>query len=210
MITHILFDLDNTLYSAAYGLEDRVYQRLITYAADFLGVSIEEAAAMRGRSIAAYGTTLEWLMAEKGFSGVEEYLRVVHPEDEADALRFDPGLRPFLESLDRPLAILTNSPMFHAERILDKLRVRDLFPRVFDIWSNGLKGKPEPAAFYRALDALGATPESTLFIDDNHRYVAGYNALGGRGLFLDEFDEMPQFPGPRITRLAQVGDFVGE
>jgi putative hydrolase of the HAD superfamily len=208
MITHLLFDLDNTLYSCRYGLGDRVYERLIGFIAGLLGVTPEEAAAQRRERIALYGTTLEWLRAEKGLADPETYFRAVHPDDEAEGLPFDPALRPFLEGLSRPLAILTNSPMEPADRILDKLQIRDLFTHVFDIKSNGLKGKPNPLAFCRALDAIGSAPENTLFVDDYPRYIQGFLALGGRGLLIDERDNFPDFPGNRIRRLEELKAYL--
>ncbi|MDR0601732.1 MAG: HAD-IA family hydrolase, partial [Treponema sp.] len=179
MITHILFDLDNTLYSARFGLEEAVTRRIRAFISQWLGVSPEEAAAMRGASMDRYGTTAEWLTAEKGLKDIDAYYRAVHPEDEADSLRPDPGLRPFLESLPCPIAILTNSPLTHARRVLDKLEIRDLFPpeRIFDLPGNGFTGKPDPRAYRRALQALGAHPEEVLFVDDTPRHVEGYLAL---------------------------------
>jgi putative hydrolase of the HAD superfamily len=210
MITQLLFDLDNTLYSARYGLEEKVNQRLMEFLSRYLKRSPEEAARERAERIRFYGTTLEWLMAEKGLSDPEVYLRAIHPEDEADRLEEDPELRPFLEGLGLPMAILTNSPMEHAERILSKLKIGDLFTHVFDIRSNKFKGKPDPGVFRRALDILGSRPETTLFVDDYPKYLGGFLALGGRGVLIDEFDRFKDFEGPKVRRLKDITPFLLE
>ncbi|GHV46532.1 hypothetical protein AGMMS49546_34720 [Spirochaetia bacterium] len=208
MIQRLLFDLDNTLYSARFGLEEKVAQRIIQYAAQYLRLSPEETAALRKKGETRYGTTLEWLIAEKGFADIEDYYRAVHPENEADTLPPDPELRSFLEALPCPKAILTNSNREHVDLILGKLGLEGLFTHIFDIRWNGFKGKPRPEVFLRALDALGAKPEDTLFIDDYPRYVEGFLAIGGKGVLLDEFDEHPDYPHPRIRKLEEVTQFL--
>jgi putative hydrolase of the HAD superfamily len=208
MIQYILFDLDNTLYSARYGLEDNVHRRMCAFLAAWLGVSPEEAWQQRAERIGDYGTTLEWITAEKGFTDIERYFAAVHPEDEADSLPPDPALREFLERLPQPKAILTNSPREHAERILDKLKIADLFTHIFDLRGNGLKGKPHAEAFFRAFNTLGAAPEQVLFVDDTPAYVEGCRALGGRGVLLDEFNAHPGFPRPKIQHLRELGELL--
>ncbi|MDR1106490.1 MAG: HAD-IA family hydrolase [Treponema sp.] len=210
MITHILFDLDNTLYSARFGLEEAMARRIRAFVSEWLGVSPEEAAAMRGAVMKKYGTTAEWLAAEKGLKDTGAYYRSVHPENEADSLFPDPGLRPFLESLPCPLAILTNSPLLHARRILGKLGIQDLFSRIFDIEASGFRGKPRPESYRRALDSLGAEPGTVLFVDDAPSYVEGYLALAkdAKGVLFDELGLYPDYPGERIGKLEELRTYI--
>jgi putative hydrolase of the HAD superfamily len=207
-IEYILFDLDNTLYSARYGLEKDVSRRVNEYLAAFLKLSPEEAWALRRERVGlgGYGTTLEWLMTEKGFEAgaADGYFSFIHPENEADTLPPDPELAAFLASLDLPIAIMTNSPREHALRIVEKLGIEKFFPSIFDIRFHRLKGKPHAEAFNRVLDVIGTSPEHCLFVDDGRAYVEGYRALGGCGIFYDELDEHPEFPGPRIRALKEI------
>jgi putative hydrolase of the HAD superfamily len=208
MIKYLLFDLDNTLYSIRYGLEENVSGRIRKFLAAWLGTGEEEAMAERRRGTVRYGTTLEWLMGEKNFTEVEEYYRFVHPEGEVDALRPDPGLREFLAGLPYPKAILTNSCREHADRVLERLELGDMFTHIFDMRWNDLKGKPRPDVFRRALGALGRRPEEVLFTDDYPKYVAGFNDLGGPGVLLDELDAHPDFPGRRVRSLREIVKFL--
>ena len=41
MIKHILFDLDSTLYSCRYGLEDEMINRMKLFISRYLGTSAE-------------------------------------------------------------------------------------------------------------------------------------------------------------------------
>jgi putative hydrolase of the HAD superfamily len=208
MLKYLLFDLDNTLYSCRHGLEDNVRRRMLEFTAAFLGVSPEEVWRQRMAYRRQYGTTLEWLMSEKGFTDVEAYLAAVHPQDEADALPPDPELGAFLEHIPVPKAILTNSPEEHAGLILGKLGITDLFTHIFDIRQTAFKGKPRPEAFNHALGILGVSPPEVLFIDDHPDYVRGFLALGGKGLLLDENNAHNDYPHPRIRNLRELAGYV--
>jgi putative hydrolase of the HAD superfamily len=210
MIQYLLFDLDNTLYSARYGLENNVHRRLREFVAHYLGLPPEEAWRQRAERIQDYGTTVEWLRAERGLTDTDRYFAAIHPENEADSLPPDPALRDFLQSIPLPKAILTNSPREHAERVLDKLTLSGVFTHLFDIRENGFRGKPRPEAFYRAFNRLGATPEQVLFIDDIPSYVDGCRALGGRGVLLDENDRSAAYPPPRIRNLRELEGLLTE
>jgi putative hydrolase of the HAD superfamily len=213
-IKYILFDLDSTLYSSHWGLEKKLSRRVNEYIARYLGLSIEKAWALRKERIKAcnYGTTLEWLRAEKDFDDAEteRYLAHIHPENEADELPPDPALRSLLQSLGTAvsLGILTNSPREHALRILEKLEIQELFPSIFDIRRNGLKGKPNKEVYYRILEELGIKAESCMLVDDVARYIEGYRAIGGIGVYFDEDSRNPEFPGPRIGKLEELKSLI--
>ena len=111
MIQHILFDLDNTLYSASNLMEQRIAERMFQFIADFLSIPLEEAIRRQRARRQYYGTTLEWLEAEYQFNDRERYFAAVHPDSEIAELQPDPLLRDFLISLQLPMTVLTNAPM---------------------------------------------------------------------------------------------------
>ena len=214
MISHLIFDLDNTLYSSRYGLEDNVTCRINNFLVEVLKMPAEEVEKISLKLFhkMGYGTTLEWLMAEKGFTDVEAYYAAISPEDEADSLPADPELKDFLASIHLPKAVLTNSSMEHAERILDKLGVRANFDFCFDSRFNNYKGKPHRDAFLRVLEAMNAKPDTTLFIDDNPIFVEGFLKIGGKAILLDEeFDRSSVssvLPYERIKELKEIKNFL--
>jgi putative hydrolase of the HAD superfamily len=208
MIQYVLFDLDNTLYSARYGLEDNVSRRIRLFLADYLQVSPEEAWCQRSARMRDFGTTLEWITTEKGFTNVDEYFARIHPEDEAEALPPDPALRDILAALPLPKAILTNSPREHADRIINKLGLSGLFTHIFDIRGNHYKGKPNPGAYLRAFKIMGTKPGEVLFVDDNLSYVEGCRALGAQGVLLDENNTQAMHPGLRIRHVRELGGIL--
>ena len=210
MITHLLFDLDNTLYSSRYGLENNVSQRINDFIVEVMGLPRPEVEEIR-KEVAQnhkYGTTLEWLMAEKGFSDIEAYYGAINAGNDYDSLPPDPELDDFLATIPLPKAVLTNSCIEHAERVLAKLGIRGRFSHVFDIRFNNYKGKPRKEVYLRALEAMGAKPESCLFVDDYTKFVDGYLALGGKALLMDEFDQRPNYPHPRIKNIQEIEKYI--
>jgi putative hydrolase of the HAD superfamily len=210
VIKYLLFDLDNTLYSAHYGLEDNVAFRIRKFVSASLGITPEEVREIRKGNMRQYGTCLEWLMAEKEFTDIENYLSAVHPEGEADSLPRDDKLRALLASIPLPKAILTNSPREHADLILDKLGVADLFTHIFDIRQCGFKGKPQKEVFDNALNRLGVCASEVLFIDDNPNNVEAFIGFGGKGLVFDENDVHGNCSLPRIRELSQIKEQIAK
>ena len=209
MVKHILFDLDSTIYSSRYGLEQFYFKRLREYTSMWLGLPEEKSEPLREEGYKRHGTSVEWLRYEKGLTDLDAYFAYLHPENEADALpQGDPELRHFLEGLPCPCSILTNSPRFHADRVIKKLELEGVFSHVFDIIGNGLKGKPQPSSYLNALNTLGLKPEQALFVDDMPRYVEGYISLGGRGILFDEKDIHKNFPHDRILNLKDLTKFL--
>jgi putative hydrolase of the HAD superfamily len=212
MIQALLFDLDNTLYPASERMEDDIILRMNDYTARITGLSLEAAIALRRERMPAYGTTLEWLMAEYGFDDPDAYFDYVHPEGEEEALYPDGGLAPFLDSLPQHKYIFTNAPMEHAERVLRRLSIEGRFRIIFDIRFNGLRGKPHRAAVDRVLAAVrddcGARPQETLFIDDVPRYVQGFKERGGHGVLIDQDGRHGPTGLPTIRLLPELGPLL--
>lgn len=198
-----MFDLDNTLYSENTGMETQVLERINGFVSRFLGWPLDETNLRRREGARRFGTTLEWLVFEKGLEDADAYFSFVHPEGEEACLGGGEELKRILDSLGYPKIVLTNAPMEHAIRVLRKLEVQDRFLGIFDIRYNSLVGKPHPKSYLRALDASGFSAETTVFIDDSPKYVRGYLALGGRGILMDESG---RFAGQGLERISSLKD----
>jgi len=188
--THLLFDMDNTLYPASSAMDKGITRRMLECVADFFHCDMKKAVELRAEKIVHYSTTLEWLRAE-GMNDVEGFLAHVHPSYEADELPPQPGLREFLISLDMPMSVLTNAPHEHADTVLGKLGIADLFEAVTDIRDAGFNGKPYPDAYLAALHKVGAEVENTLFLDDMQKYTDGWVALGGTAVLIGSSNGKP-------------------
>ncbi len=188
MITNLLFDMDNTLYPETSLLEKNMTIRIISFVSEFLNISIERATNARLDGLTRYGTTLEWLMTEHGFSKTTEYFAYIHPDIEKNEVEFDANLRPFLEELSNKyhLSVLTNAPKIHADCILNRLEVYDLFDGVYDLDDMSFLGKPHKKAYLKAVQEKGYSIEETLFFDDTPKCIKGFSDLGGKGILVDQ------------------------
>jgi putative hydrolase of the HAD superfamily len=177
--THLIFDLDNTLYPPSRGVVDRVDARITQFMVDRLGLAREEASALRARYRDAHGTTLNGLMRHHEVEP-DEYLDCVHAIDVHDLLTPDPALATMLAALPYEKVVFTNGSRTHAERVLACLDVRAHFAAVFSLERVAYVPKPERAAFESVLAALGAAAADCVLIDDRADNCATARALGMR------------------------------
>ena len=221
IIRHLLFDLDNTLYASTAAMDTGITFRMLSCVAEYFHITYDQAVQLRAQKLPGYSTTLEWLRHE-GLSDTERYFAEVHPDNEADELPPDPTLRALLASVDLPKSILTNAPREHADRVLSKLNIADLFDSICDIRDCDLNGKPYPSAYRKALSMCGGSVEDTLFFDDQYKYTDGYTALGGTAVIVGDKNGVhlspaaaaahypsDAVPSGRLLRMNSIHDLSG-
>lgn len=186
MISYILFDLDNTLYPESSLLGAELGRRINKYAAEYIGISEEEALRLRRTEMKEYGTTMRWLVQRYGLSDLRHYIETVHPENVEDFIAKDAGLKGFLDSLPVPKSILTNSPTSHARRVLRHLEIEECFEHVFDLDYSSFRGKPHRETYESVLEAIGKRAQEVMFVDDVPSYLMGFRRLGGVAVLVDE------------------------
>ncbi|HEY1929486.1 MAG TPA: pyrimidine 5'-nucleotidase [Caulobacteraceae bacterium] len=170
-----LFDLDNTLYPLESGLAAQASDRITDYVERLTGLPREEAQALQKRYLAEHGLTLRGLMSEHGVDPDEYHARIAV---EPDCLVPDDALRAGLARLPGRRIIFTNADAAHAERVLERLAVADLFDEVFHIASAAFIPKPSRGAFERILAAHAIAPRETAFFEDSERNLEPAAELG--------------------------------
>jgi putative hydrolase of the HAD superfamily len=208
MIRYLLFDLDNTLYPASCGIEREIDRRMTAFVSEYLRIPEREAWSLRKVDAIKFGTTLQWLRLEYGFHDMERYFEAVHPADVGSYIRFDPGLIVMLAGIPLPKAVLTNSPMEHARRVLGHLQIGEQFTHVFDIRYNRYRGKPYKEVYRKVLAEIGKNIEEVLFIDDLPHYLTSFRELGGQGLLVDETGTHEDTDLPAIRRISELEAFL--
>lgn len=194
-ITHLLCDLDNTLYPASSPLAAEMYRRMTAFVGNYLGVSEAEAFQMRKRGFHSHGTTLRWLMEEHGLLDPEPFLQYIHPPQVEQLLTPNPSLAQSIGAVPLIRVIFTNSIEEHAQRVLSFLGLGKCFERIFDLRYNGLEGKPKRSAYLRVLGDLGIEAKNAVLVDDALSYLEGFSAIGGHCLWMNEDGSgSPQFP----------------
>jgi len=182
----LFFDLDNTLYPESSCFEDEIFLRMLDFTAKLLNTSTENARKLRHEKSHLFGTTLEWLIHDYNFKDIDSFLSAAHPEGEEACIEEISELRPFLESLDFPKYILTNSPIEHSKRVLKKLNIEDQFLHIYDIRFMNYSGKPHAHAFKQVMQHANIDIESAVLFDDNIRCVKSFLSLGGKAILIDE------------------------
>lgn len=186
-ITHILFDLDNTLYPGSSGIMQMFDTRISEYVQNFLHLDAEAAREARYDYYNRYGTTLRGLQTHYGDKvDVEEYLRYVHDLDMAAFLALDEELDLRLSQIAARKSIFTNSPAEHAERVLKALGIERHFEHVFDIRFHQFEPKPSMAVYHRVLEAIGVPGEQVLFIEDTRQNLVPARQLGMTTILLSD------------------------
>jgi putative hydrolase of the HAD superfamily len=176
-LRYALFDLDNTLYPAGSGLWEEIGARISLYLTERMGFARDDAAALRRRYLAAFGTTLNGLRHDFQIDP-HDYLAFVHDLPLERYLRPDPALDAMLGRLPLTKVVFTNADARHARRVLDQLGVTHRFARIIDILSLDFVNKPNPLAYQRALEQLAAAPAECLFIEDTAANLPPAHELG--------------------------------
>ena len=165
----ILFDLDETLYPSSNGLMSLIRDRIVEYMIVRLGWSRDEAEERRQRYVSEYGVTLNGLHKLHGVD-VGDYMEYVHAVPHSEYVEPNPALDTMLGRLRPYKAIFTNASQSHARRVLSALRVSPShFECIFDFEAAGYCPKPDPKAYRRILDRLGARGDQCVRVDDNLR-----------------------------------------
>lgn len=162
----LFFDLDATLYPSSNGLWDLIRLRIYQFMNEELGLAKDIIPSTRDRYWKTYGTTLEGLRIHHQVDP-EDYLAYVHDLPLDQYLEHDQELRDLLITLPQDLWIFTNSDRPHADRVLEKLGIADLFTGIVDLLAMDFVIKPKPEAYQIALAmAGGVDPQNCVLFDD--------------------------------------------
>lgn len=170
-----VFDLDNTLYPAS-ALYDEIGVRMTAYIARALSIDEPQALILRERYFHHYGATVVGLAKHHNVDAAD-FLQDVHQADHS-VLSPDQDLRTMIARLPGRRIVFTNGGGGHAERVLESLRLSDLFDAVFDIEATGLSPKPQKESYQRLATALRIEPCSAMLIEDTLRNLAPAHEIG--------------------------------
>ncbi|MFP4329987.1 MAG: HAD hydrolase-like protein [Alkalispirochaetaceae bacterium] len=210
MISFLLFDLDNTLYSASSGLGEYMNDEMSAFVSELLGVDMTEATALRRKHSGRYGSTLRWLRATREDVDIEAFLERIHPVNVGNYLSYSTEPRQILEALPLPKGVLTNAPREHAERVLEFYRIGEFFDFILDLRADDFRGKPDDRVYNRAVEASGCAPGEILYLDDVLHYLTPFRSMGGQVALVDE---LGRYNGetdgiPRIASLRELPDLL--
>ncbi len=168
---YLLLDLDGVCYGShnGYPLEKvfgLVSKRMTLFIQEKLGLDEKKAKELQTNYFYKYNTSLNGLMLHHNVIG-DEFLKYVHDID-ISFMKEDKIMRNELKNLDMEKFIFTNGSADHAQNILTRLGIYDLFgkEKVFDIKDAGYVPKPEAQTFDLMVKKFGINPKETIYIED--------------------------------------------
>ena len=176
-LKYILFDLDETLYPSQSGLMAEIGELMSRYMEERLDMPPSEVPTLREHYYHVYGTTMRGLQIHHGIDP-EDYLAYVHDLPLKDYIGPNDELDRVLAGIETEKAVFTNASAEHARRVLAILGIERHFNCIIDVRAVGYMSKPDPEAYRRALEILGAAGDECLLVDDRARNLAPAKKLG--------------------------------
>lgn len=197
-----VFDLDNTLYPASARLFDQIDAKITAYVMQRTGLDGLSARALQKYYYRRHGTTLAGMMTEDGLDP-HHFLAFVHDIDHS-VLVPAPELAAGIARLPGRRFVLTNGSRRHAENVIARLGVADLFEDIFDIAAASFVPKPEAAAYDAFLKLHGIAPARAAMFEDLSKNLVVPHALGMRTVLVTPRDGEPD----GLERLTSEADAV--
>ena len=207
-ISHLIFDLDDTLYPPGNGLWGEIGERINRFMIERIGIDPALVNDVRRQYYQTYGTSLRGLMINYPQMSPDDYLAFVHAVDLARYITPNPALGKMLATLPQPKSIFTNSDINHANRVLTRLGVARHFETIVDIRAMGFENKPLPQAYQALLKHLNAQPADCILIEDSVRNLRPAHALGMTTIFVGDGSTPDPAVDFRVEAILETGEVI--
>jgi putative hydrolase of the HAD superfamily len=180
-----IFDLDNTLYPPEENIFSQIDQKMTSFIADNLKISNEEAFNIQKQNFIDHGTTLAGFM-NSGNDKIDpdKFLEFVH-DINLNSLKKDNDLRKILLLLPGKKYIFTNGTKKHAENVLKKLNLENIFQSIFGIKEANYIPKPNLETYNLFLKTYKIDPKTSIMFEDMGRNLIPAKELGMKTVLLE-------------------------
>ncbi|MAU38681.1 MAG: pyrimidine 5'-nucleotidase [Rhizobiales bacterium TMED94] len=180
-----IFDLDNTLYPPEENIFSQIDQKMTSFIADNLKISNEEAFNIQKQNFIDHGTTLAGFM-NSGNDKIDpdKFLEFVH-DINLNSLQEDNNLRKILLLLPGKKYIFTNGTKKHAENVLKKLNLENIFQSIFGIKEANYLPKPNLETYNLFLKTYKIDPKTSIMFEDMGRNLIPAKELGMKTVLLE-------------------------
>jgi putative hydrolase of the HAD superfamily len=178
-----IFDLDNTLYSADSGIFKQVHTLMGKFVSAHLNIDIKKATELQRKYYRQHGTTLRGLMDNHNVDP-DHFLSEVH---QLDYSIVGPNfkLNRELKKLKGRKIIYTNANRQHANDILIRLELTNVFDEIFDIKTANYIPKPEASPYEQIISEFNIDPITTIMFDDIAKNLVPAKNVGFASVWID-------------------------
>ena len=178
-----IFDLDNTLYSADSGIFQQVHTLMSKFVSAHLNIDIKKAKELQRKYYRQHGTTLRGLMDNHNVDP-DHFLSEVH---QLDYSIVGPNfkLNRELKKLKGRKIIYTNANRQHANDILIRLELTNVFDEIFDIKTANYIPKPESSPYEQIISEFNIDPITTIMFDDIAKNLVPAKNVGFSSVWID-------------------------
>ena len=177
-IKNWIFDLDNTLYPPEENIFSQIDKKMTSFISNSLDISIDEAYEIQKENFVNHGTTLAGFMNDKNNKiNPDKFLEYVHDID-LSTLREDNKLREVLLLIPGKKYIFTNGTKHHAENVLKKLNLENIFQSIFGIKEANYLPKPNVKTYNLSLKNNKIDPKTSIMFEDMSRNLVPAKELG--------------------------------
>ena len=178
-----IFDLDNTLYSADSGIFQQVHTLMSKFVSTHLNIDIKKAKELQRKYYRQHGTTLRGMMDNHNVDP-DHFLSEVH---QLDYSIVGPNfkLNRELKKLKGRKIIYTNANRQHANDILIRLELTNMFDEIFDIKTANYIPKPEASPYEQIISEFNIDPITTIMFDDIAKNLVPAKNVGFASVWID-------------------------
>ena len=178
-----IFDLDNTLYSADSGIFQQVHTLMGDFVSKHLNIELAEAKDLQRKYYKLHGTTLRGMMDNHGVDP-DHFLSEVHKLDYS-IVGPNKELNLELEKLVGRKIIYTNANRQHADDILKRLELSNMFEEIFDIKNANYIPKPELTPYQQVINDYSIEASTTVMFDDIAKNLVPAKKVGFTSVWID-------------------------
>lgn len=204
-----LFDLDNTLHDASPHIFPHINRSMTRYLEQHLGLTLDEANALRTHYWHRYGATLLGLMRHHG-TDPDHFLVETHRFDRLhEMMVFERALRGMLRRLPGRKIVFSNAPRHYVRAALAIMGVERLFEDVVGIEDLDYQPKPGIRAYRSLLRTQRLRPEQCIMLEDSAVNLRTAKRLGMRTVLVGGGLRTPAYVDLRIPNILALRRQLG-
>lgn len=199
-----LFDLDNTLHNASAYIFPHINRSMTEYLATELGLSLDDACALRQHYWRRYGATLRGMERHHG-TNPRHFLHATHQfEDLPGMIVFDQALLARLRHLPGRKYVFSNAPRSYVDVVLRSTGLDRVVDGVFSVEDLGFHPKPQIRAYRAVLRRLKVNARRCIMVEDTAGNLRPAKRLGMRTIWIAPPQKKPNWVDLRLNSALRL------